>query len=186
MNARRFTDLSALALLAALSVACESTPKVHANTYPAADLSSYRTYAFVAQPGTNRGGIATPLTGNFETAIARELDARGYRRVDGDPDLLVNFNANSRENADIVSTPAPAVGYYGYRAGLYAGGADIRTVRYRVGTANIDVVDARKKQVVWEGVAEGELTDAMMQDPQAAVSKAVAEMFTKFPGRAAP
>ena len=31
-------------------------------------------------------------------------------------------------------------------------------MRYKVGTANIDVADAGKKKLLWEGVAEGELT----------------------------
>ena len=115
------------------------------------------------------------------------MDAHGYRKADGNADLLVNFNANAREQVDIQSTPAPpAVGYYGYRTGLYAGGPQVTTVRYRVGTANIDVADAGKKKLLWEGVAEGELTDEVMKDPQAAVDKAVAQIFTQFPGHAAP
>lgn len=164
--------------------ACESTPKVHSQTDPSANLSSYRTFGFAAQPGTNRGGYTTPTTTNFENAITREMQARGYRKVDSDPDLLVNFNANSKEQADVVSTPGP---YYGYRGGLYAGYAapDVQTVRYKVGTANIDVVDAKAKKLVWEGVAEGELTQSMMKNPQAAIDKVVAEMFMQFPGRAA-
>ena len=61
---------------------------------------------------------------------------------------------------------------------------DVQTVRYKVGTANIDIVDWRQKQLVWEGVIEGRLTDKMMENPQAAIDAAVAEMYTKFPGRA--
>ena len=48
--------------------------------------------------------------------------------------------------------------------------SDVETVHYKVGTANIDVVDARKRELVWEGVAEGKLTDKVMKDPRAAVN----------------
>ena len=58
-------------------------------------------------------------------------------------------------------------------------------MRYKVGTANIDLVDAKRKTVVWEGIAEQELTDDVMRNPQPAVDNAVAKMFTQFPGRAA-
>jgi Domain of unknown function (DUF4136) len=126
------------------------------------------------------------LTTYFEIAVSREMDARGYRKADGNADLLVNFNANAREKVDIQSTPGPAVGYYGYRTGLYAGGPQVTMVRYKVGTANIDVADASKKKLLWEGGAEGELTDEVMKNPQAAVDKAVAQIFTQFPGHAAP
>ena len=76
-------------------------------------------------------------------------------------------------------------GYYGYRGGLYSG-PEVQTVRYKVGTANIDVVDAKRKVVVWEGIAEQELTGEIMQNPQPAIDNVVAKMFTQFPGRAAP
>ena len=39
-------------------------------------------------------------------------------------------------------------GYYGYRGGMYGASwstSDVETVHYKVGTANIDVVDARKQ-----------------------------------------
>src|SRR6516165_11192253 len=180
--------VSALAVILGLLVSCASTPQIAANTDPTANLSSYKTYGFVAQPGTNRGGNTTPLTTYFETSISKQRDARGYRKADANPDLLVNFNANVQERTDVQSTPAP-VGYYGYRGGLYAGGlyggADIETVHYKEGTANIDLVDASKRKVVWEGRAEGELSDEAMKNPQAAVEKVITQMFAQFPGRAA-
>ena len=85
-------------------------------------------------------------------------------------DLLVNFNANARENVDVRSTPSPTYGYYGYRGGMYGGygygGSDVETVRYKVGTANVDVVDARKKQLVWEGLVEGKLHEPGDERPE--------------------
>ncbi len=185
--------LQPLAFLAlGLMTACASKPEIRSNTAPGANLSAYRTYAFVPNPGTDRGGISTPLTGYFKEAVRREMDARGFRYVEsGDADLLINFNANARENVDVRSTPAPTYGYYGYRGGMYGGmgygyggGSDVETVRYKVGTANIDIVDASKKQLVWEGIVEGRLNDKVMKDPKTAVDKVVTEMFLKFPGRA--
>ena len=78
-------------------------------------------------------------------------------------------------------------GYYGYRGGMYGGGwygggTEVETVRYKVGTANIDVVDASKRQLVWEGIAEGKLTDKVMKDPRGAVNLVVTEIFKQFPG----
>jgi len=182
--------LRLLALSALMLAGCESGPQVRTISEPGANLSIYRTYSFAAQPGTNRGGNVTPLTTFFETAIAREMNARGYQQVDSGGDLLINFNAQVTEKADIQSTPAPgpyygSYGYYGYRGGLYAG-SELQTVRYKVGTANVDVVDAKRKVVVWEGIAERELTDEVMKNPQPAIDNTVTKMFSQFPGRAAP
>ena len=79
-------------------------------------------------------------------------------------------------------------GYYGYRYGLYAAwplyASDVSTVHYKVGTANIDVVDARRKQLIWEGVAEGRLTQQAMENPETGISGVVTELFRRYPGRA--
>ena len=180
--------LSFIALAALILAGCETGPQVRSVAEPGANLSVYHTYSFVAEPGTNRGGNVTPLTTFFESAITREMNARGFQRVESGGDLLVNFNARVTEKADIQSTPAPGpyygYGYYGYRGGLYSG-PEVQTVRYKVGTANIDVVDAKRKVVVWEGIAEQELTDQVMQNPQPAIDNVVTKMFTQFPGRAA-
>ena len=179
--------LSLMALAALMLPGCETGPQVRSVSEPGSNLSAYHTYSFAAQPGTNRGGNVTPLTTFFETAITREMNARGYQRVDSGGDLLVNFNARVTEKADIQSTPGAGpyygYGYYGYRGGLYSG-PEVQTVRYKVGTANVDVVDTKRKTVVWEGIAEQELNDDVMRNPQAAVDNAVAKMFTQFPGRA--
>ena len=188
LNQYTCARLCLLALAALLLASCETGPQVRSVAEPGANLASYRTYSFAAQPGTNKGGNTTPLTTFFETAIAREMNLRGYQQVESGGDLLINFNARVTEKADIQSTPGPGpyygYGYYGYRGGLYAG-PEVQTVRYKVGTANIDVVDAKRKVVVWEGIAEQELTSDVMQNPQGAVSNAVAKMFAQFPGRAA-
>jgi len=180
------TRLGLLTIAALLLAGCETGPQVRSVTEPGANLAAYHTYSFAAQPGTNRGGNVTPLTTFFQTAIAREMSARGYQQVDNGGELLVNFNAHVSEKADIQSTPGPmyGYGYYGYRGGMYSG-PEVQTVRYKVGTANIDVVDAKRKVVVWEGIAEQELTDQVMQNPQPAVDNAVTKMFAQFPGRAA-
>ena len=61
---------------------------------------------------------------------------------------------------------------------------NVDTVTYPIGTANVDVVDTDKKQLIWEGVAEGRLRDADMENPKEAIGAAVAQLFGRFPGRA--
>lgn len=61
---------------------------------------------------------------------------------------------------------------------------EVQSVTYPVGTANIDVVDAHQKQLIWEGVAEGRITDDAMERPRETIASVVTQLFTKFPGRA--
>jgi len=40
----------------------------------------------------------------------------------------------------------------------------------------------QKKTLVWEGIAEGKLTEKVLKDPRAAVNAVVTEMYKQFPG----
>jgi Domain of unknown function (DUF4136) len=166
---------------------CATTPNIRANYDHSANFAGYHTYGFPAETGTDRAGYSTLITGHFKRAVGREMEARGYRFDADKPELLVNFFASSTERTDVQSTPRLSIGagYYSYRLGLYTEwplyGRDVATDHHTVGTASIDVVDAARKQLVWEGRAEGRLTDKMLDDPGPAVDKAVADIFTKYP-----
>src|SRR3954465_10030633 len=92
--------------------ACSATSgiKTRSQTDPSANLSSYHTYGFVAEPGTNKSGYSTPITSYFKTAVTREMNARGYTYSEDNPQLLVNFNTNAREQVDVRSTPSMSYG----------------------------------------------------------------------------
>jgi hypothetical protein len=193
--------LCVAAAIAAVASACASTsaaktPKkiqVRSHVDPAAQFSNYRSYGFVPMPGTNIEGKTTALTIYFMKAVRQEMDSRGYRYTEESPDLWINFNAARRATADSQTHVTPAYGYsdyYGYRAGLYnmpfvGFGEQEETVSYAVGTANIDVVDARKKVLIWVGIAEGRLTDEMINTPDDSIAAIVADMFARYPARAA-
>ena len=103
----KFALAGSLVVGACLVLAACAAPKINtrSHTDPAVNLASYKTYNFVAEPGTNRGGYSTPITGYFKGAISRELNARGYTLSESSPELLINFNTNARENVDIRSRP---------------------------------------------------------------------------------
>src|SRR4051794_20080276 len=159
ISALRIAALSIAAGSIAALVACAPPkPTLHSDYDRGANFANYRTYAYVNPVGTDKAGYSSLLSQHFKEAIDAQMLARGYRKVDTDLDLLVNFMANVDEKTDIHSTPSTSVtmgmGYYGYRGGMYAGmpvytGQDVRTDRYKVGTANVDVVDARQKKLIW-------------------------------------
>lgn len=179
-----------LAALLCSSCASQRVADIRTDMAPEADLSSYSTFGFPEQTGTDRGGYSTLVTDHFKAAVTEQMQMRGYRYVDENPSLLVNFYVNVRERTEVRSRPAGSAGfgYYGYRYGLYDPwplyARDVDTVTYPIGTANIDVVDAQKRQLIWEGVAEGRITDEDMENPREAISSAVAQLFARFPGRA--
>lgn len=180
-----------VALTAALFAAgCATTsgPKTRIDYDKAADFSVYRTYGFPKETGTDRGGYSTLVTSYLKSSMSTAMEARGYKYSEDHPDLLVNFFMNTRERTEIRSSPNASLGYgyYGYRYGLYNAWPlydEDRTVTYKVGTLNIDIVDAEKKQLVWEGVAEGRVSEEEMQNPKAAINGVVTELMRQYPGR---
>jgi hypothetical protein len=182
---------AAFALTAALFAAgCATTsgPKTRIDYDKAADFSVYRTYGFPKETGTDRGGYSTLVTSYLKSAMSAQMEARGYKYSEDHPDLLVNFYMNTRERTEIRPDARASVGYgyYGYRYGLYNAWPmydEDRTVTYKVGTLNLDIVDAEKKQLVWEGVAEGRVSEDELQNPKVTINAVVTELMRQYPGR---
>lgn len=187
MRSAAATLALATALLAA-GCATTSAPKTRIDYDKSADFSVYRTYGFPKETGTDRGGYSTLVTSYMKSAVSSAMEARGYKYSEEHPDLLVNFFTNTRERTETRPQPGASLGYgyYGYRYGLYNAWPmydDDRTVTYKVGTLNIDIVDAEKKQLVWEGVAEGRVTDEAMANPKVTINGVVTELMRQYPGR---
>lgn len=169
---------------------CASSPDVRVNYDRATDFGQFKTFGFADPLGTDRQGYQSIVSTFLKTAAQRELEARGMRFEKASPQLLVNFSAKLDEKVWIRSAPPPMAGmagrpYYGYRTGMYGSWAtyDDMTIAtpYTEGTVNIDVVDAARKQLVWEGVVSGTVTQETRDNLQPAIDKAVAAAFEKYP-----
>ena len=172
-------------LLIVILAGCATGPRTTADYDRSADFSRYRTFAFFDPVGIDSSGYESLVTQTLKSAARREMKTRGYTYREAEPDLLINFNAKLAQQTRVSQTPAAPM-YYGYRRGFYGGwgGYDTHVDQYVEGTLNIDVVDAGRKQLVWEGVAVGRVTDKSREDRQAAINAAVAEIFTQYPFRA--
>jgi hypothetical protein len=183
----RLTKTAWLALAVLIAgCATNSAPNTRVDYDRKADFSVYRTYGFPKETGTDRGGYSTLVTSYFKSAVSTAMEARGYKYAAENPDLLVNFFMNTRERSEIRPDPAAGMGYYGYRDGLYRGWPmydQSRTVNYQFGTINLDIVDAAKKQLMWEGVAEGRMSEEQLANPKVVVNAVVIELLRQYPGK---
>jgi len=176
---------------------CAIGPEVHADYDRATDFTKYKTFGFASPLGTDKAGHKSIVSQHLKAATQRELEARGVRFVTSAPQLLVNFNASLDEKTSVttISTPTSPIpplgyglnnGYYDYRIGLYSAWPLYRdetiVTNYKEGTLNIDIVDAARKQLVWEGVVtDSNVTQKELDNVQLAVDKSVAAAFSKFP-----
>lgn len=178
---------SAVLIVAAGAITGCASDNIRSDYDREADFSRYRTYNFIEGAGPDNDRYQSLFTQYMMTAIDREMQARGYTKS-GDPDLLVNFNANLQEKTKVTQTAAPPTfGYYGYRGGFYDpwGGYGYATQthvsQYTEGTFNIDLVDARRKQLVWEAVGIGRVSQKDLEELEARVNEGVPKFFAFYP-----
>lgn len=172
---------------------CAVGPEIRTDYDTAVDFSRYSTFAFMDR--AERGETRTYDTIDDRRVIAavtRELESRGYRRDDRNPDLLVNFAMTSEAVQDVRTVPSAfgAHPWYGWRRGFYhpwpAYSYETYVDRYERGTLFIDLVDVERSQLVWEGRAVARVTRAAREDPAGAMDEAVAGIFSRYPFRAGP
>lgn len=180
----RITGIAVIALLAS---GC-STSKIRSNVDPDADFSHYYTWNFIENAGPDSGDYESFFTQYMKEAIEIEMSKRGYTMSD-DPDILVNFNGIVQEKTDIREVPAgpPMGGYYGYRAGYYdpwggyGWGTETQVSQYTEGTFNIDIIDNKKGQLVWEAVGQGRISQKALENLREGVMNGVPKFFAHYP-----
>jgi hypothetical protein len=181
---QRFAFLSLIVL-----AGCATGPQISSDSDPQADFAGYRSYAFYSPLAVEPKGYSTPASNAMKSAVRREMEARGYVYDETAPDLLVNLNAYVNERQDVVSMPEVNYGYYySYRANAYFAvpfwGERTSVHRYREGTLNVDLVDARAKRLVWEGVAVGRVARLKPADREQRINATIGEIFAQYPHRA--
>jgi len=184
---RKIMAISSILAIAAGASGCAGDP-IRSDYDPSADFSQYKTYNFFADAGPEDTNYQSFFSQYMVAAITREMEARGYTKSN-DPDLLVNFNALLQEKTKVTQTPSAGygAGYYGYRGGFYdpwggyGYGTDTHVSQYTEGTFNIDLVDARKKKLVWEAVGTGRITEKVLEELEERVNEGVPNFFAKYP-----
>ena len=173
-----------------LVAGCAASPRIRSQSAPNADVMRYQTYGFFEKLGTDTSTYASVLSLNLKEATSREMDRRGYRRVDQGADLLLNFDVTTKDRIESRGTVGPVglglgLGWgdwrYGYGYGWGAGIADTMIQTVTEGTLTIDVVDRAKNEIVWSGSAASQVTSRTLDDPKGAIDSAVPKIFERFP-----
>jgi hypothetical protein len=188
LKARRRVCAVAVVSLGLFLAACATHPDIRTQAAANANLASYRTYAFMAKPGTDKDGYKSLATQSLERAVNREMQARGYTpAVPGsEPDLVINFNIKEKDKVE--GDVGPDFGYgwgrhfgygYGYGFGLDDYYNGIQTVTE--GSLMIDLVDRVRNEVVWSGTAVEPQTKDVLNHPDQTIDRSVTDIFAKYP-----
>ncbi len=143
------------------------------------DFTIFKTFAFY-KTGIDKVEISDLDKKRILKAIETELLAKGFTKSEK-PDLLVNFFTKSREQID-VNAYNSGYGYgWGYGWNPYIWGGNRTSVRATTqGTLFIDLIDAKKKEMIWQGDGEGELFKNQ-KNKEERIGEFVKEILKQYP-----
>lgn len=176
---QRFTQLlsrpltlAVLGLTLALGMtSCASVPRVGVSSDfdHAVNFRAYKTWAwYPEQPTDAEGGPAKGYNSFFDQRMRRsveaELTSKGLTKVDKNPDVYIAYSARV-EDKQRAATP----GYYGpygypYWYGPYGLGRSYQVTDYKAGNVIIDIVDAKRKELVWRGYGQSQVDQQTLSE----------------------
>lgn len=148
-----------LALLSLVLLAACSSVRVVSDYDTKADFSTYNTYAFY-KPGIDKAQISDLDKKRILRAIEDEMNARGFTKSE-QPDILISIFTKEHERVDVYNNNF-AWGFGGFYNPWVWGpgwgwgwGTSVST--QTEGSLYIDIIDAKNKQLVWQGRGVGTL-----------------------------
>ena len=174
MRSLKITTL--LVLFVLVFTSC-STVKVATDYDQNVNFDQYQTFAFF-KPGIDKAEISDLDKKRILRAIETEMQQKGFTKSDN-PNLLVSIFTKTKENINIYNNNYA----YGYGWGWHPWywGSGYNTVSSTTeGTLYIDLIDADKKELVWQGMG----TAALARDvdrKQERINEIVEEILEKYP-----
>jgi len=146
-----------------------------------ADFNQYKTFAFF-KPGIDKAEISDLDKKRIMRAIESELVAKGMQKSET-PDVLVSLFTKSRERVDVNNNVGWGFGY-GWGWGWdpwWGAGAQMNINRYTEGTLFLDIIDAKNKELVWQGIGSGALSNRSVEQKEEKIKEFVQEILSRFP-----
>ncbi|WP_347924360.1 DUF4136 domain-containing protein [Pontimicrobium sp. SW4] len=144
-----------------------------------ANFNTYKTFAFF-KDGIDKAEISDLDKRRILRAVEAELLAKGFTKSEN-PNLLVSIFTKSREKINVYNN---GWGHYGYGWGWspwywnnYRGSTISRSTE---GTLFVDLIDADKKELVWQGMGTGYIKQNM-KNKEERIKEFVAKIMEKYP-----
>jgi len=169
------------ALLLFVVISSCSSVKVASDYDTKADFNQYKTFAFF-KSGIDKAEISDLDKRRILRAIESELMSRGFTKSEK-PDMLVSIFTKSNQRVDIYNNAwgAGAWGWGGFGPGWGWGWNQQPTATTRTeGVLYVDLIDANKKELVWQGMGTGYLTQKR-EKKEERIKEFVNKIMEKYP-----
>lgn len=178
---KAFKPLLLVLIIAAFS-SCSSV-KVASDYDQNTNFNQYKTFAFF-KPGIDKAEISDLDKKRIMRAIEAQLTAKGFTKSDN-PEMLVSIFTTAQQRVDVYNNYGWGWGPWGpynpYWGGYGYGNSVSRSTE---GTLYIDLIDAGKKELVWQGQGTGYLAKDVSKK-QDRINEIVQEIMTEYPPKLA-
>jgi len=163
-----------------IAVSCSSI-KVSSDYDKTAGFSAYKTYTFTQEALNIQ--LDDLNKNRLINAVTSELSAKGFTKAESNPDVLIDIKIKAEQKQTATATSSGGYGGgYGYRWGGGFSTTQINYDTYIDGTLFIDMIDASKKQLVWQGRGTKTIDQDANQDKREKnINYAVKQIFMKYP-----
>jgi hypothetical protein len=165
-----------------ITMSCSSL-KISSDYDKTVDFISYKTYGFIIYPENLPYDPA--MSERVLISIANELEARGMKKSEN-PDVFIDLKVRIGQSKTVASYIGDTPDYYGsgyiYYWGYGFSTSSINFSTFTDGTMFIDIIDAKKKQLVWQGRGVAKIAaDRNSQEREKNIAKVVNQIFSKYP-----
>ena len=150
-----------------------------------ANFNTYKSYAFY-KTGIDKAQISDLDKKRILRAIEAEMSSRGFTKSEN-PDLLVSIFTKEKEQVDIYNNFwGGAWGWSPFYWGGWGPGWGGNNVSTRTeGSLYIDLIDAKNKELVWQGKGVGNLNNiSNIEKKEARIREFVSEILMQYPPNA--
>ena len=175
---KKIMKLLPIVLVAIALTSCSSV-KVAADYDKAVDFNNYKTFAFF-KSGIDKAEISDLDKRRILRAIESELLAKGFTKSEK-PDVLVSIFTKSNQRVDVYNNSwgAGAWGWGGPRWG-WGWNSQPNISTSTQGVLFVDLIDANKKELVWQGQGPGYLSKNV-EKKEERIKEFVAKIMEKYP-----
>lgn len=175
----RIIKIIPVLMLFVLIASCSSV-KVAADYDKNANFNEYKTFAFY-KPGIDKAEISDLDKRRILRAIESEMMAKGFTKSEN-PDVLLSIFTKSQQRVDVYNNNW---GFGGWGWGGFGGwgwgwNQQPMVSTSSEGTLYVDLIDANKKELIWQGMGTGYLSQKMDKKEER-IQEFVSKVMEKYP-----